>query len=154
MNPEPAFLQEIAERPSDDTVRLVYADWLDEQGDPRGRYLRADVDLASLPEDDPSYQALEAELRQLREALDADWVVAAGKRYDVILQGIPDATRTSAVIKEIRYVTGFGLKEVKMIVNSTPMPILLGVARAEAEYARDRLLLQCADVAVRPVAGT
>lgn len=36
MNPEEsAFLKGILENPADDTVRLVYADWLDENGSTR-----------------------------------------------------------------------------------------------------------------------
>jgi uncharacterized protein (TIGR02996 family) len=38
------FLKAILERPSDEPKRLAYADWLDEQADPRGRYLRAEVE--------------------------------------------------------------------------------------------------------------
>jgi uncharacterized protein (TIGR02996 family) len=34
------FLAHIVSRPADDAGRLVYADWLEEQGDPRGSFLR------------------------------------------------------------------------------------------------------------------
>jgi uncharacterized protein (TIGR02996 family) len=40
MNEERAFLTAILERPEDDARKLVYADWLEERGDPRGEYLR------------------------------------------------------------------------------------------------------------------
>lgn len=42
---ETLFLNEIASNPDDDTVKLVYADWLDEQGDPRGQMIRLSVEL-------------------------------------------------------------------------------------------------------------
>ena len=35
MTEEQAFLMAILERPDDDSTKLVYADWLEEQGDPR-----------------------------------------------------------------------------------------------------------------------
>ncbi len=35
-----AFLKDIKENPDDDTPRLVLADWLEEQGDPRGEFVR------------------------------------------------------------------------------------------------------------------
>ena len=36
--------------PDDDLPRLVYADWLDESGDPDGaRFLRAQIAMAALP---------------------------------------------------------------------------------------------------------
>lgn len=39
-----AFIRAIVASPGDDLSRLVYADYLDERGDPRGTYLRAEVD--------------------------------------------------------------------------------------------------------------
>ena len=50
MDPErDAFLSRIAEEPDDDTVRLVFADWLEEQGDePRARFIRLQVEAARL----------------------------------------------------------------------------------------------------------
>jgi uncharacterized protein (TIGR02996 family) len=38
-----AFIRAIVDSPGDDTPRLVYADWLDDRGDPRGKYLRAEA---------------------------------------------------------------------------------------------------------------
>jgi uncharacterized protein (TIGR02996 family) len=37
---EEAFLRAIAANPADDGTRLVYADWLEERGDPRAEYIR------------------------------------------------------------------------------------------------------------------
>jgi uncharacterized protein (TIGR02996 family) len=42
MSEDEAFLRAIVDSPGDDTPRLVYADWLDDRGDPRGPYLRAE----------------------------------------------------------------------------------------------------------------
>src|SRR5262245_16310631 len=47
---EAAFLQTILEQPQDDLVRLAYADWLLEQGDParaaRGQFIALQIQLA------------------------------------------------------------------------------------------------------------
>ena len=43
MTDDDAFLQAVVAAPGDDAPRLVYADWLDERGDPRGAYLRAEI---------------------------------------------------------------------------------------------------------------
>jgi uncharacterized protein (TIGR02996 family) len=43
MNDEQAFLQAIRAEPDADAPRLVYADWLEERGDPRGDFIRAQV---------------------------------------------------------------------------------------------------------------
>ncbi len=40
------FLRAVLAHPDDDQPRLVYADWLDEQGDPRGEFIRLQVELA------------------------------------------------------------------------------------------------------------
>jgi uncharacterized protein (TIGR02996 family) len=49
---EDAFLADIAEHPADDAPRLIYADWLEEQGRPeRAEFIRVQVRRAALPED-------------------------------------------------------------------------------------------------------
>ena len=52
------FLQAIAEAPQDDTPRLVFADWLEEQGDPRGTLLRVQTELARLADNDSRVESL------------------------------------------------------------------------------------------------
>ena len=43
MSDEDAFLVAIRVNPTDDAPRLVYADWLDDQGDPRGELIRVQM---------------------------------------------------------------------------------------------------------------
>lgn len=48
MSDEAAFLAAILAEPADDTVRLVYADWLQENGQPeRAEFIRVQVELSS-----------------------------------------------------------------------------------------------------------
>lgn len=42
------FVREIADRPDDDGPRLIYADWLEEHGNPRGEFIRVQCDLERL----------------------------------------------------------------------------------------------------------
>jgi uncharacterized protein (TIGR02996 family) len=58
-----AFLQAICEEPDDDVHRLVFADWLDEHGDPhRAEFIRLQCDLARwLPHDDEAEPLAERE---------------------------------------------------------------------------------------------
>ena len=69
MTAEDGFLRAIRERPDDETARLVYADWLDEQGDPqslaRASYLRTHAELAGLAAEDARFAGLAARLREL-----------------------------------------------------------------------------------------
>jgi uncharacterized protein (TIGR02996 family) len=47
MSLEQAFIADIVERPDDDAPRLIYADWLQDNGDPdRGEFIRAQCELA------------------------------------------------------------------------------------------------------------
>jgi uncharacterized protein (TIGR02996 family) len=67
------FIRAIIEEPDDDALRLIYADWLDERGDPRGRFIRVQCRLAVLPPDDPDRFELEDEERDLLKAHEDEW---------------------------------------------------------------------------------
>jgi uncharacterized protein (TIGR02996 family) len=67
------FLQAILEEPDDDVHRLVYADWLEEHDDPRGPFIRTQIEAASLPEDEPRRDALEAQARDLLRRYQDEW---------------------------------------------------------------------------------
>lgn len=45
---EQVFIQSISEKPYDDELKLVYADWLDDQGDERGQLIRLSVEMRKL----------------------------------------------------------------------------------------------------------
>jgi uncharacterized protein (TIGR02996 family) len=50
MSDRDALLRAICENPDDDAPRLVYADWLDEHGDPRqAEFIRVQIELARGP---------------------------------------------------------------------------------------------------------
>ena len=57
--------------------------------------------------------------------------------FDVVLTGAGD--KKIQVIKEVRGLTSLGLKEAKDLVESAPKPILEGVAKDEAEKAKEAL---------------
>ena len=69
-----ALLRTIRERPDDDGPRLVYADWLEEHGDPRGEFIRIQCQLAKLPPWDPRRRALEEREADLLAVHDYDWL--------------------------------------------------------------------------------
>jgi len=69
-----AFIRAIVAASGDDAPRLVYADWLDERGDPRGTYLRAEAaTFHRMPESRALASAL-ARLSDMAESLDPVWV--------------------------------------------------------------------------------
>lgn len=54
MTHDDAFLQAILEAPDDDTPRLIYADWLDEHGDPaRAEFIRLQYQIEETLLDNP-----------------------------------------------------------------------------------------------------
>lgn len=68
------FIAAIEAQPNDRTTRLVYADWLDERDHPAGKYLRAELELASLPEGSDLAPNLRAKLRTLRPRIEKEWL--------------------------------------------------------------------------------
>jgi uncharacterized protein (TIGR02996 family) len=65
---EAGFLDAIAAAPEDDAVRLIFADWMDERGDPRGAFIRLQVELARAPLDDPRRPEWEFRAHDLPDA--------------------------------------------------------------------------------------
>src|SRR5262245_61996101 len=60
------FLATILDDPASDVARLVYADWLEEQGDPRAEFIRVQIEMAQLLDNDSRRESLsDRELRLL-----------------------------------------------------------------------------------------
>src|SRR5262245_55108850 len=74
MTQEQGFLQAIVADPEDEGVRLIYADWLEEQGNPRGEFIRLQCELEKLSADDPRRPDLEAREKQLLAEHANEWL--------------------------------------------------------------------------------
>ena len=57
--------------------------------------------------------------------------------FDVILTAVGD--KKIQVIKEVRAITGLGLKEAKALVDEAPKPVKEGIAKDEAEKVKAQL---------------
>src|SRR5438874_10019999 len=68
MTTEEDLLRAILDDINDAPRRLVFADWLEERGDPRAEWVRIDCELARLGLKDDRRPALEARQRQLWES--------------------------------------------------------------------------------------
>jgi uncharacterized protein (TIGR02996 family) len=74
MTPEDGFLADICEHPEEDAPRLVYADWLDDHGEPdRAEFIRVQVELASL-RPGRRREELEEQERVFLEEHEAAWL--------------------------------------------------------------------------------
>lgn len=73
-----AFINAILAHPEDDALRLVYADWLEERGDPadaaRAEFIRVQVELSGLANDDPRRPALEDREHELLAEYESRWL--------------------------------------------------------------------------------
>ena len=95
------------------------------------------------------------QIAELIEKMESEWGVTAAPAAVAIAAGAGaeaveeqtefDAVLTSMgekkiqVIKEVRAITGLGLKEAKELVESAPAPVKVGVEKAEAEKIKEQL---------------
>ena len=114
------------------------------------------TDLNKIVEDLSSLSVIEA--AELSKLLEEKWGVSAAapvavatvptasseevaaeekNDFDVILNEV--GSSKIAVIKEVRTITGLGLKEAKDLVEGAPKPLKQGVAKADAEEIKKSL---------------
>ena len=112
------------------------------------------ADLQKIVDDLSALTVLEA--AELSKMLEEHWgvsaaapvaVAAAGAapaeaaeekdEFDVILAGAGD--KKINVIKEVRGITGLGLKEAKDLVEGAPKPVKEGISKGEAEEIKKQL---------------
>ena len=114
------------------------------------------ADLNKIVEDLSSLSVVEAS--ELSKMLEEKWGVSAAapvvaaaapaggaseaaaeekSEFDIVLAEA--GSNKIAVIKEVRTVTGLGLKEAKDLVEGAPKPLKTGVAKAEAEEIKKSL---------------
>ena len=123
------------------------------------------ADLAKIVEDLSSLTVMEA--AELSKMLEEKWgvsaaapvavaAVAAGggeaaaeekSEFDVILASAGD--KKINVIKEVRTITGLGLKEAKDLVEGAPKPVKQGVPKEEADKIKEALEKAGAKVEVK-----
>ena len=69
------LLQAIIERPDDDAPRLIFADWLEDHGEPeRAAFIRVQLDLAKVAEKDERRHGLEEREKELLARHEEEWV--------------------------------------------------------------------------------
>jgi len=68
------FSKAVQAAPGDTELLLVYADWLEDRGDPRAEFLRVRVALGRLSPTEKQFQVLWTQLRRLRSRTDPSWL--------------------------------------------------------------------------------
>ena len=129
MNDDSGFLQAIRDNPDDDAHRLVYADWLQERGDPRGEDLRLECELLRI----------RARLDELRLQVDQEWRRQVVSSWCVVLDSL-HADSTPQVTRALSEVTGVGLAEAQALTATLPVVVggCLGFDLAERMAERFR----------------
>jgi uncharacterized protein (TIGR02996 family) len=83
MSDEAALLSAIIHHPDEDTPRLAYADWLDENDDPdRAEFIRVQIRLADMPPGDPDWVDLTARQSELACRLKHLFLTRVGEDAD------------------------------------------------------------------------
>ncbi len=80
-------------------------------------------------------------------AADAGAAAEEQTEFDVVLETIGD--KKINVIKEVRSITGLGLKEAKALVEEAPKAVKEGIAKDEAEKIKEQLEGAGAQVSVK-----
>jgi uncharacterized protein (TIGR02996 family) len=92
MRDEAAFLAAVRAAPNDVSYRLVYANWLEERGDPRGELIRVEEEMRQLPVFSDQYWDLKTRRNKLRSQAAPKWLEALryGTDYDPVFRhGMP-----------------------------------------------------------------
>lgn len=135
MSDEEAFLNAIRASPDDDAPRLVYADWLDEHGQPeKAGYLRTEAALGAQGHGDGCTKIPFEILDEMRKGLDAGWVDAAGKRYNVVLQSCRQDSRTD-VARSLARLVASEIRSARRIVDSVPCVVIEALPYSRAQTA-------------------
>ena len=76
MHTDADFLAAVAAHPTDPLTRLVYADWLDENGDPRGELVRIEEEVRFEPAWSDVLWRQKPRRNELRAVCDPAWLTA------------------------------------------------------------------------------
>lgn len=74
MDLQRALITKILSEPDDDLPRLIFADWLEEHGDPRGEFIRLQCRLHGMTAADPDWNPCKERERDLLAARQKEWL--------------------------------------------------------------------------------
>jgi uncharacterized protein (TIGR02996 family) len=110
-----AFLRSIIEAPDDDTPRLAYSDWLEENGDTdRAEFIRVQCRLAVLDEDAPGRRELQRREYELLADHWGEWAAPlVGRVYRWQFR--------RGFVEQVKMEVGQFLQEAKWLLNFAPI---------------------------------
>jgi uncharacterized protein (TIGR02996 family) len=138
MNDDEAFLQAIATTPDDDSPRLIYADWLDERGDQRARYLRILLLATDRIRNGSTWEDLKPTFQSACDDVNAEWHDRVGPWFKVMLDSV-EPERLIDTVLAIRSGTRLGLTEIKGILDEAKLYGTAAVSKHLTLDAAERL---------------
>lgn len=114
MADEQSFLEEICANPDDETPRLIFADWLEEQGNPRGEFIRVQCEMTALKKTQKRYKELAKREHSLLWKHEAEWTAALpySMRRCVFRRGF---------VEECSIALSYFLRNWKQVLQLTPL---------------------------------
>jgi uncharacterized protein (TIGR02996 family) len=125
---EDAFLEAIRAEPDDDAPRLVFADWLEEQGDPRAEFIRVQCELARPGLERRRRAELASRERALRQRYEQEWL---GPLRQL---GIP-AWFHRGLVEEVFLSAPRFLEEAEALFRAAPLVRSVRLHKAEGRVA-------------------
>jgi uncharacterized protein (TIGR02996 family) len=114
MNDRRAFLDQVLADPDDDAARLIYADFLEEIGDPRGEFIRLQCELAEIDELHPRYLDVSHRCDQLFFEHGQAW-------SDELHQDVRKIAFSRGFIDKITIRARAFIKEAEQLYRTTPV---------------------------------
>ena len=99
MDYEHPFVAEIRAQPREDAPRLIYADYLDEAGDPQGELIRVQVALSHLAPGEPERRELELREDELLSTYADEWLAPL---RDLGAEGISARSLQRGLLERVR----------------------------------------------------
>ncbi len=122
------FLQDVLANPDDEGLRLIYADWLEERGDPRGAFIRIQCQMADPSLKGPKRWKLRAEARRLLLRHEQEWLGP--------LRGLVERWEfRRGFVEFVEMRPEAFLEHAETLFRATPLRHLKTVLTAGAEYA-------------------
>ena len=94
-------------------------------------------ELAAILKDEYGIEPAQAAAVAVAAAPSEAAAVAEKTEFDVIL--VSGGANKLNVVKEVKNVTGLGLKEAKDLVDGAPQPVKSGISKADAEELKKKL---------------
>ena len=140
MTDESTFIAGIQASPDDDLRRLVYADWLEEQGQSeKAEYLRVVNALTELPNEAPLRKRLVRRLLIVADQIDEGWRDAVGRPFDLVVEGLLGGA-LNVILKAVRWLTGGrSIGAMAPYDQSAAIVLQRGIRREVAEAELNRI---------------